>query len=167
LQLEEGNYLKTWKIVLLLLITLVVVSACGKEDKANENKKIKIPDTEDYQSLYVQGVNNEGVGTDSTRKIITDKKIIQSFIEKVNLMEVIVPKLEEDTENVKELHNQGNYIIALSKSTDLSGKTYKLYVLKDGTVFFQDPVKKEMTYMSAKKNTALYKEVKELLAIDF
>ncbi|MGE7625072.1 hypothetical protein ACQKMD_19190 [Viridibacillus sp. NPDC096237] len=159
--------MKTWKIVLMILMTLMIVSACGKDDKMSKTKEIKIPDTEDYQSLYVQGVNEEGVGTDTTRKTITDKEIIQSFIQKVNLMEVIKPKSDKDTANVKELHNQGNYIIALSKSADVTGKTYKLYVLKDGTVFFQDPVKKEMTYISAKKNTALYKEVKELLGIEF
>ncbi|MBK3493281.1 hypothetical protein JFL43_00045 [Viridibacillus sp. YIM B01967] len=159
--------MKAWKMLLFIVLTLVVVSACGKDDKTVKTKEIKIPDTEEYKSLYAQGVNEEGVGTNDTRKTISDQKIIQTFIEKVNLMEVIKPKLEEDTANVKELHNQGNYIIALSKSEDVNGKTYKLYFLKDGTVFFQDPVKKEMTFMSAQKDTALYEEVKGLLDIQF
>lgn len=144
------------------MLTLLVVSACGEEDKTTKTKEIKIPDIEEYQSIYAQGV-----GTDDTRKTITNQQTIHTFIEKVNLMEVIKLKSEEEAENMKELDNQGNYIIALSKSKDINGKSYKMYFMKDGTVFFQDPVKSEMTYISAQQNNALYEEVRELLDIQF
>ncbi|MEK4759483.1 hypothetical protein MHH85_04410 [Viridibacillus sp. FSL E2-0187] len=159
--------MNSWKLLLLIVLTLLVVSACGEEDKTTKTKEIKIPDIEEYQSIYAQGVNEEGVGTDDTRKTITNQQTIHTFIEKVNLMEVIKPKSEEEAENMKELDNQGNYIIALSKSKDINGKSYKMYFMKDGTVFFQDPVKSEMTYISAQQNNALYEEVSELLDIQF
>ncbi|MET1176708.1 hypothetical protein ABG775_01780 [Peribacillus simplex] len=64
---------------------------------------------DEYTTLLVQGVDEDGVSSESTSKVITDINEIQAFIEKVNKLEVLQLPNKELLEKSKELNKKGNY----------------------------------------------------------
>ncbi len=152
----------------LLIVALIVgLVGCGQQNSKVNTREIIIPKTEFYQYLYIQGVNDKGVSTKDTGKTIANPATVQDFIRIVNRSVVMVPKSEKQAEVVKQLDQQGSYIIALSDTKEMNKLTYKIYMLKDGTIFFQDTMKKEMTYMTVKKEPAKLEKAKKLLDINF
>lgn len=156
--------LKAFLIVFALVIGLV---GCGKEDSKVNTREIIIPKTEFYQYLFIQSVNDKGVSTKDTSKLIDDPAIVQDYIRTINRSVVKVPKSEKQAEVVKQLDEQGSYIIALGDTKELNKLTYKIYMLKDGTIFFQDTMKKEMMYMTVKKEPEKLEKAKKILDINF
>ncbi|MFJ8262144.1 hypothetical protein ACIQ4I_09340 [Rummeliibacillus sp. NPDC094406] len=158
------KFLKT----LLLLIALVIgLVGCDNSSSKANTREIIIPKSEFYQYLYIQSVNDQGVSTKETGKLIKDPATVQDFIRLVNRSVVMVPKTEKQAEVVKQLDKQGSYIIALGDTKSMDKITYKIYMLKDGTIFFQDTMKKEMTYMTVKKEPEKLEKAKKLLSINF
>ncbi|WP_102691344.1 hypothetical protein [Rummeliibacillus pycnus] len=163
------KFLKTSLFIIAVVIGLV---GCGNSiskvsiSKVN-TREIIIPKSEFYQYLYIQSVNNHGVSTKETGKLVKDPAIVQDFIRLVNRTVVMIPKSEKQAEVVKQLDKQGSYIIALGDTKTMNKLTYKIYMLKDGTIFFQDTMKKEMTYMTIKKEPKKLEKAKKLLAIHF
>ncbi|WP_397539301.1 hypothetical protein [Rummeliibacillus pycnus] len=158
------KFLKT----LLLLIALVIgLVGCDNSSSKANTREIIIPKSEFYQYLYIQSVNDRGVSTKETGKLIKAPATVQDFIRLVNRSVVMVPKTEKQAEVVKQLDKQGSYIIALGDTKSMDKLTYKIYMLKDGTIFFQDTMKKEMTYMTVKKEPEKLEKAKKLLDINF
>ncbi|MGX9135275.1 hypothetical protein ACWV26_13015 [Rummeliibacillus sp. JY-2-4R] len=152
---------------LLILALIVGLVGCGQQSSKVNTREIIIPKTEFYQYLYIQGVNDKGISTKDTGKIIANPATVQDFIRIVNRSVVMVPKSEEQAKIVKQLDKQGSYIVALGDTNEMNKLTYKIYMLKDGSIFFQDTMKKEMTYMTVNKEPAKLDKVKKLLDINF
>ncbi len=57
----------------------------------------------------MQGVDEDGVSSESTSKVITDINEIQAFVEKLNKLEVVQLPNKELLEKSKELNKKGNY----------------------------------------------------------
>jgi len=159
--------MKFFKASLLILVLVIGLVGCGKDGSKVNTREIIIPKTEFYQYLYIQSVNDKGVSTKETGKLIEDPATVQDFIRIVNRSVVMVPKSEKQAEVVKQLDKQGSYIIALGDTKSMDKLTYKIYMLKDGTIFFQDTMKKEMTYMTVEKEPEKLEKAKKLLAINF
>ncbi|RIJ63192.1 MULTISPECIES: hypothetical protein [unclassified Rummeliibacillus] len=155
---------KTFLLVSALVIGLV---GCGKENSKANTREIIIPKTEFYQYLFIQSVDDKGISTKETSKLVEDPAVVQDYIRTVNRSVVMVPKTEKQAEVVKQLDKQGSYIIALGDTKEMNKLTYKIYMLKDGTIFFQDTMKKEMMYMTVKKEPEKLEKVKKILDINF
>lgn len=155
--------MKLFKVSLLILALIISLIGCGK----NTTREMIIPKSEFYQYLYIHSVNDKGVSTKETEKLIKDPATVQDYIQIVNRSVVTVPKSEKQAKVVKQLDKQGSYIIALGDTKDMNKKSYKIYMLKDGTIFFQDTMKKEMMYMTVKKDPEKLIETKKLLNINF
>ena len=158
------KFLKTLLLIIALGIGLV---GCGNSNAKVNTREIIIPKSEFYQYLYIQSVNDHGVSTKQTGKLVQDPATVQDFIRIVNRSVVMTPKTEKQAEVVKQLDKQGSYIIALGDTKSMNKLTYKIYMLKDGTIFFQDTMKEEMTYMTLKKEPEKLEKAKKLLAIHF
>ncbi|MFE4814721.1 hypothetical protein ACFQ9Y_27080 [Peribacillus simplex] len=159
--------MKGIKILLSIMISIVFLSGCVNEEKSSISSVINIPYVNDYTFLYVQGVDENGVASESTNKIINDDKKIKEFISKVNKMEVIKPPSKELTEKVKELNHKGNYTFTLSDKETMDNKVYSMNYFKDGSIQFQQPDKKEIVFLSKEKHPELLNELKELLGITY
>lgn len=159
--------MRIFKASLLVIALVIGLIGCGKDDDKVNTREIIIPKTEFYKYLYIQSVNDKGVSTEDTGKLIEDPALVQDYIRLVNRSVVMVPKSEKQAEVVKQLDKKGSYIIALGDTKDMNKKTYKIYMLKDGTIFFQDTMKKEMMYMTVKKETEKLEKAKKLLDINF
>lgn len=155
---------KTFLLVSALVIGLV---GCGKENSKANTREIIIPKTEFYQYLFIQSVDDKGISTKETSKLVEDPAVVQDYIRTVNRSVVMVPKTEKQAEVVKQLDKQGSYIIALGDTKEMNKLAYKIYMLKDGTIFFQDTMKKEMMYMTVKKEPEKLEKVKKILDINF
>lgn len=155
---------KTFLLVSALVIGLV---GCGKENSKVNTREIIIPKTEFYQYLFIQSVDDKGISTKNTSKLVEDSAVVQDYIRTINRSVVMVPKTEKQAEVVKQLDKQGSYIIALGDTKEMNKLTYKIYMLKDGTIFFQDTMKKEMMYMTVKKEPEKLEKVKKILDINF
>jgi len=165
---REGPNMKIIKVVVCMLAVIMVLTGCGGDGKSKVNtREIIIPKTEFYKYLYIQGVNDQGVSTEKTGKLIKESAKVQDFIRLVNRSVVMVPKTEKQASIVKQLDKHGSYIVALGDTEKMDKLTYKIYMLKDGTLFFQDTMKKEMTYMTVKKEPKKLEEMKKLLGVKF
>ncbi|MGG0658628.1 hypothetical protein [Rummeliibacillus pycnus] len=159
--------MKFFKASLLIAALVIGLVGCGKDDTKENTREIIIPKTEFYQYLYIQSVNDKGVSTKETGKLIDNPATVQDFIRTVNRSVVMVPKTEKQAEVVKQLDKQGSYIVALGDTKEMNKLTYKIYLLKDGTIFFQDTMKKEMMYMTVKKEPEKIEKAKKILDINF
>ena len=155
------------KASLLVMVLIIGLVGCGKGDSKANTREIIIPKTEFYQYLYIQSVNDKGVSTKETSKLIQDPAVVQDYIRTVNRSVVMVPKSEKQAKVVKQLDKKGSYIVALGDTKEMNKLTYKIYMLKDGTIFFQDTMKKEMMYMTVKKEPKKLEKAKEILDINF
>ncbi|MBS4190387.1 hypothetical protein KHA94_09265 [Bacillus sp. FJAT-49705] len=159
--------MKVIRILLSTIISIVFLSGCVNEGEISKSTEINIPYVNDYTFLNVQGVEEGGIASNSTSKIINDDKKIKEFISKINKMEVIKPPSKELTEKVKELNLIGNYIFTLSDKETMDNKVYSMNFFKDGSIQFQHPDKKEIVYLSKEKHPELLKELKELLELTY
>lgn len=155
--------MKFFKVSLLILVLIISLIGCQK----NTTREMIIPKSEFYQYLSIHSVNDNGVSTKGTQKLITEPATVQDYIRIVNRSIVTVPKSEKQAKVVKQLDKQGSYIIALGDTKDMNKRSYKIYMLKDGTIFFQDTMKKEMMYMTVKKEPKKLEKAKEILDINF
>jgi hypothetical protein len=159
--------MRTVRILLLFIISTVLISGCAIGEKKATSTSIDIPNVDKYTVLYIQGVDANGVSSEATSKYITDEKEINSFIEKVNKMDVIKPSQNEMSKKVKELNNQGNYMFVLSDSRNMDNKVFHMNFFNDGSIQFQSTNKKEIIYLSKEKHPELIKELKNTLNINF
>lgn len=159
--------MKFFKASLLLVALVTGLFGCSNGNAKVNTRQIIIPKTEFYQYLYIQSVNAKGVSTKETGKLIDNPATVQDFIRTVNRSVVMVPKTEKQAEVVKQLDKQGSYIVALGDTKELNKLTYKIYLLKDGTIFFQDTMKKEMMYMTVNKEPEKIEKTKKILDINF
>ena len=159
--------MKVNRFLFILTLTTFCLSGCLNNEENSESTKLELPNVSDYSYLYVQGVDENGVSSEATSKIVKDDKKIDEFISKVNKMEVIMPPNKELTQKVKELRNPGNYIFVLSDNVAMDNKVYNMNFFKDGSIQFQHLDKNEIVYISKEKHPKLLKELKELLGIKY
>lgn len=159
--------MKVNRFLFILTLSTFFLSGCLNNEENNESTKLELPNVSDYSYLIVQGVDENGVSSEATSKIVNDDKKIDKFISKVNKMEVIMPPNKELTQKVKELRNQGNYIFVLSDNVAMDNKVYNMNFFKDGSIQFQHLDKNEIVYISKEKHPKLLKELKELLGIKY
>lgn len=150
-----------------MIFSIVLLSGCSNKEEYSKSTVLNIPNVSDYTFLYVQGVDDKGMASESTSKLINDNKKIREFISKVNKMEVIQPSNKELNEKSKELNIQGNYMFVLSDSEKMDNKAYAMNLFKDGSIQFQHTEKNELVYISKEKHPKLLKELKKLLEIKF
>lgn len=157
-------------------LMIAFLNACSLDTTKTKSEILEIPNIEEYTTLLVQSVDEEGVSSNSTSKVITDINEIQAFIEKVNKMEVVQPPNKELLEKSKELNKKGNYFFVLSDKETMDNKVYTMNFFSDGRIMFQEPNEKKqeangaeqkMMYLSKEKHTDVLLEMKELLNIKF
>ena len=154
-------------LVYAMIISIVFLSGCVNKEEYSKSTILNIPNVSDYTFLYVQGVDDKGMASESTSTMINDNKKIREFISKVNKMQVIKPPNKELNEKSKELNVQGNYMFVLSDSEKMDNKVYAMNLFKDGSIQFQHTEKNELVYISKEKHPKLLKELKKLLKIKF
>lgn len=159
--------MKGIKLLLSMIIIIVFLIGCINKGESRKSYVINIPYVNDYTYLYIQGVDENGVASESTSKMINDRMKIKEFISRINKMEVIKPPSKELTEMVKELNHQGNYTFVLSDKETLDNKVYTMNFFKDGSIQFQHPNKTELLYLSKEQHLELLKELKEILGITY
>lgn len=154
-------------LVYAMIMSIVFLSGCVNKEEHIKSTVLNIPNVSEYTILYVQGVDDKGMASESTSKMINDNKKIREFISKVNKMEVIKPPNKELNEKSKELNVQGNYMFVLSDSEKMNNKVYVTNFFKDGSIQFQHTGKNELVYISKEKHPKLLKELKKSLGIKF
>ena len=65
-------------------LMIVFLNACSLDTTKTKSEILEIPNIDEYTTLLVQSVDEEGASSNSTSKVITDINEIQAFIEKVN-----------------------------------------------------------------------------------
>ncbi|MFS0599507.1 hypothetical protein AB1L16_22660 [Peribacillus frigoritolerans] len=165
-----------FKMFSMCILMIIFLNACSLETPKTKSGILEIPNEDEYTTLLVQGVDEDGVTSQSTSKVITDINEIQAFIEKVNKMEVVQPPNKELLEKNKELNKKGNYFFVLSDKETMDNKVYTMNFFSDGRIMFQEPNGKKqetngagqkMMYLSKEKHTDVLLEMKELLNIKF
>ncbi|MFJ5748522.1 hypothetical protein C6W19_19405 [Bacillus sp. RJGP41] len=165
-----------FKMFSMCILMIIFLNACSLETPKTKSGILEIPNEDEYTTLLVQGVDEDGVTSQSTSKVITDINEIQAFIEKVNKMEVVQPPNKELLEKSKELNKKGNYFFVLSDKETMDNKVYTMNFFSDGRIMFQEPNGKKqetngagqkMMYLSKEKHTDVLLEMKELLNIKF
>lgn len=161
-------------IVFILLAVVLVLSACSSNsDKESDKDKVStkqliIPKADFYEHLYVQGLDEEGVASEKTRLTNSDVATVKDVLKLVDRLVVMKPKYEKDIESVKQLRESGSYILAFGDTDDFRGQTYTIYLLKDGTFYYQDILGgKDITYVTIDTHPEILEEIKEMLNIDF
>ncbi|WP_375090436.1 hypothetical protein [Peribacillus sp. RS7] len=160
----------------MCILMIIFLNACSLETTKTKREILEMPNEDEYTTLLVQGVDEEGVTSQSTSKAITDINEIQAFIEKVNKMEVVQPPNKELLEKSKELNKKGNYFFVLSDKETMDNKVYTINFFSDGRIMFQEPngkkqetngAEQKMMYLSKEKHSDVLLEMKELLNIKF
>ncbi|KOR80515.1 hypothetical protein AM232_20195 [Bacillus sp. FJAT-21352] len=168
--------MRIFKMFSMCILMIIFLNACSLETTKTKSIILEIPSGDEYTTLLVQGVDDDGVTSQSTSKVITDSNEIQAFIEKVNKMEVVQPPNKELLEKSKELNKKGNYFFVLSDKETMDNKVYTINFFSDGRIMFQEPNGKKqetngeeqkMMYFSKEKHTDVLLEMKELLNIKF
>ncbi|MFJ7311133.1 hypothetical protein [Peribacillus frigoritolerans] len=168
--------MRIFKMFSMCILMIIFLNACSLETTKTKSKILEIPNEDEYTTLLVQGVDEDGVTSQSTSKVITDINEIQDFIEKVNKLEVVQPPNKELLEKSKELNKKGNYFFVLSDKETMDNKVYTINFFSDGRIMFQEPngkkqeingAEQKMMYLSKEKHTDVLLELKELLNIKF
>ncbi|WP_144529189.1 hypothetical protein [Peribacillus simplex] len=168
--------MRIFKIFSMCILMIIFLNACSLETTKTKSGILEIPNEDEYTTLLVQGVDEDGVTSQSTSKVITDINEIQAFIEKVNKMEVVKPPNKELLEKSKELNKKGNYFFVLSDKETMDNKVYTINFFSDGRIMFQEPngkkqetngAEQKMMYLSKEKHSEVLLEMKELLNIKF
>lgn len=163
--------MKKWSIFLIVAILFVLTGCSSGDGEAKENKTTKqliIPKATHYAYLYVSGVDEKGVASPETKLVNSDIATVKDVIAMLNRLVVKKPKYENEIESVKQLDEQGSYIIAFGDTKDFRGETYKIYMMKNGDFYYQDTLgSKDMAYVTVEQHQDILKEVKAKLKIDF
>ncbi|MED3690000.1 hypothetical protein ACFWMS_28995 [Peribacillus butanolivorans] len=168
--------MRIFKMFSMCILMIIFLNACSLETTKKKSEILEIPNEDEYTTLLVQGVDEDGVTSQSTSKVITDINEIQAFIEKVNKMEVVQPPNKELLEKSKELNKKGNYFFVLSDKETMDNKVYTINFFSDGRIMFQEPngkkqetngAEQKMMYLSKEKHSDVLLEMKELLNIKF
>lgn len=162
--------MKKYSILFALISVLFILTACssGETKEQANTKQLIIPKIEHYEHLYVMGLNEEGIASEETKLTNSDVATVKDVLGLVNRLVVKKPKFEKDIESVKQLDEQGSYILAFGDTKDFRGETYTIYMMKNGDFYYQDTLGSEdMVYVTVEQHIDILKEVKEKLAIDF
>ncbi|MBX9958388.1 hypothetical protein ABKP09_26045 [Peribacillus frigoritolerans] len=168
--------MRFFKMFSFCTLMIVFLNACSLDTTKTKSEILEIPNIDEYTTLLVQSVDEEGVSSESTSKVITDINEIHAFIDKVNKMEVVQPPNKELLEKSKELNKKGNYFFVLSDKETMDNKVYTMNFFSDGRIMFQEPNGKKqeangagqkMMYLSKEKHSDVLLEMKELLNIKF
>lgn len=162
--------MKKFSILFALISVLFILTACssGETKEQPNTKQLIIPKIEHYEHLYVMGLNDEGVASEETKLTNSDVATVKDVLGLVNRLVVKKPKFEKDIESVKQLDEQGSYILAFGDTKDFRGETYTIYMMKNGDFYYQDTLGSEdMVYVTVEQHIDILNDVKEKLAIDF
>lgn len=150
---------------IVLIVLIISLSGCMGDKEISSS--INIPNINDYTVLYIQSVDKNGAASESTSKYITDKNDIETFIKKINKMEVIKPSNKKFINKSKELNKQGNYMIVLSDSKKMDHEMYSMIFYEDGSIHFESEDENKIIYVSKKKHPSLLKELKSDFHVTF
>ncbi|MFE4814766.1 hypothetical protein ACFQ9Y_27315 [Peribacillus simplex] len=151
--------MRFFKMFSVCILMIVCLNACSLDTTKTKSEILEIPNKDEYTTLLVQSVDENGVSSESTSKVITDINEIQAFIEKVNKMEVVQPPNKELLEKSKELNKKGNYFFVLSDKETMDNKVFTINFFSDGRIMFQEPNgKKQETNGAEQKMMYLSKE---------
>lgn len=162
--------MKKYSILFAWISVLFILTACssGETKEQSNTKQLIIPKIEHYEHLYVMGLNDEGVASEETKLTNSDVATVKDVLGLVNRLVVKKPKFEKDIESVKQLDEQGSYILAFGDTKDFRGETYTIYMMKNGDFYYQDTLGSEdMVYVTVEQHIDILNDVKEKLAIDF
>ncbi|MBQ0140348.1 MAG: hypothetical protein KBT36_13765 [Kurthia sp.] len=163
------KYLGIFMVMFALILSGCGSSAAKQSDKEKvSTKQLIIPKADFYEYVYIQGLNDEGVPSEDTRMTISDITIVKDTLALVDRLVVMRPKYEKDIESVKQLREKGSYILGFGDTKDFRGQTYSIYLLKDGTFYYQDTLGgTEIMYVTIDKHEDILKEIKEKLNVNF
>ncbi len=148
-----------WRVVITLVLSVTILSGCG-------SNKIDLPENE-FDLLYVQGVDQDGTVRSGTKKEITDTDKIHVFMESVDSIEVSEQQTNKLKQMSRKLNEMGNYIIVLSETDKRKEETYNINMFEDGTFMYQATDENKMNYVSTEKHPELYETIEDLLEISF
>lgn len=157
----------------LMIIFVLVLSGCSSVAKETDKEKVStkqliIPKADFYEHVYIQGVNEEGIPTEDTRLTNSDVTTVKDILALVDRLVVMRPKYEKDIESVKQVREQGSYILGFGDTKDFRGQSYSIYLLKDGTFYYQDTLgSSDIMYVTIDTHKDILKEIKEKLNVDF
>lgn len=153
-------------LIVFSLVLSVFLYGCGTESgESTKSSLLNIPNSSDYTHLFIQGVDEDGSA--SGGEFISDETKVETFISKIDQIEVVKPTSKGIELKNKELNQKGNYIFALTDSESMENKLYSMTFFQDGSIYFPSSNHADLTYMSKEKNPALLKEIKELLGITY
>lgn len=157
---------RTSYLIVFSLIVSVFLYGCGTEsEEGAESSLLNIPNSTDYTHVFIQGVDENGGASEG--EFISDETKVETFISKIDQIEIVKPPSKEIELKSKELNQKGNYIIALTDSESLDNKAYSMTFFQDGSIYFPSSDESDLTYMSKEKSPELLKEIKELLGIAY
>ncbi|MFD0048159.1 hypothetical protein ACFVHQ_02280 [Actinomycetes bacterium NPDC127524] len=168
--------MKHFYMISVCMSAILFLNACSPDAAKTKSQVLNIPNSKQYTTLFVQGVNNNGVSTESTTAFISDHNQLSAFIKKMDKMEVEQPSGKEITDKIKDLNTKGNYIFVLSDKKTMDNKVYTMDFFSDGRILFQEPNGKtqaangageKLMYFSAEKHPELLHEMKKELNITF
>lgn len=161
-------------IGVLIMMFVLILAGCGssatqQSDKEKvSTKQLIIPKADFYEYVYIQGLNDKGLPSEETRLISSDITKVKDTLALVDRLVVMRPKYEKDIESVKQLREKGSYILGFGDTEDFRGQTYSLYLLKDGTFYYQDTLGgKEIMYVTIDTHKDILNKIKELLGVTF
>lgn len=158
------------RLLMIVFVIFFALVGCESNSNADEGttKQLIIPEAGHYNHVYMQGISEEGGSNKDATVLNDDLATVKDVIKLVDRLVVKKPKYEKDIQSIKELDQEGSYILAFGDSADFRGKTYTIYLLKDGTVFYQDTQgSKDMAYVSVEKHGEVIEEVKKRLDVKF
>jgi len=158
------------RLLMIVFMFFFGVVGCDINSNADEEttKQLIIPEAGHYNHVYMQGILKGGGSSKDATVQNDDLATVKDVIKLVDRLVVKKPKYEKDIHSIEELDQEGSYILAFGDSADFRGKTYTIYLMKDGTVFYQDTQgSKDMTYVSIEKHDEVIEEVKKKLGVAF
>lgn len=148
------------RILFYIFISLVFLSGCVNKEKNSEYIVLDIPSPNEYTSLSIQPIDENGGTSEANQKNINDKARILELVNKVNQMKVVKSPSKEFNERMEEINQQQSYAVSL---TDPSDKQFDMIYFKDGSIqFLQHPEKEIVLYLSKEKHPKLLQEIKSL-----
>lgn len=155
----------SYLIVFSLILSIFLYGCSTESGEGTDGSLLNIPNSTDYTHVFMQGIDENGGASEG--EFISDKTMVETFISKINQMEVVKPPSKDIELKTKELNQKGNYIIALTDSESLDDKVYSMTFFQDGSIYFPSADESDLTYRSKEKNPELLKEIKEILGITY
>lgn len=155
--------------VMLIILTVIILAACNANDAKVTTKQLIIPKADYYEYVYIKGLTTEDTASSETQKTFSDKVLVKDLLKIVDRVVVKKPKYEKDVASITQLNKSKSYILAFGDTEDFRGKTYTIYLLKDGTMYYQEIIDggKDIAFVSVDKHPDKVKEIIKLLKVDF